>query len=215
MLEKWRKVVFFGAHTDDEMICAGTLHRLVRMGSEVHVVTFSCAATKEDRQGKSYDFQDVLDEWVTSLDLIGVTTQNRILHTLRPSCDFQPYRQRICQNIYDYVEKHKPDVVFTLSPNDENTAHSIVGVESERVMRGRVPTIVRCQFPWNIDTGLANLFVTLSEEDLEVKRRVINAYQSQKFRYDYETMLLNYAVADGLSVKAPAVEKFQIMRSVV
>ena len=41
MLSNARKVLFFGAHTDDEVICAGTLHRLVRQGAEVMVMSFS------------------------------------------------------------------------------------------------------------------------------------------------------------------------------
>lgn len=214
MIEAWRKVMCFFAHTDDEMICAGTLHRLARSGCEVHVVTFAQAATERDRKGMDRDYT-LCDEWSNSLDIIGVPQDNRYLYDIRPSCNFQPHRQSICQWIYDCVEKHKPDCVFTLSPDDENTAHSIVGVECERVMRGRVPTLVRCQFPWNYSIGRPNLYVTLSEQDVTAKQNVIEAYKSQHFRYNYGAMLLGYARVDGLSVKVPYAEKFEIVRSVV
>ena len=208
------KVVFFGAHTDDEMICAGTLHRLVREGHTVDVVTFAQAATVNDRAG-SGNSMDVDDEWHRSMDLIGVSARRLYSAYISPSADFQPHRQRIAQLIYDYCEAEKPDVVFTLSPDDENTAHHIVGVESERVLRGRVPTVVRCQFPWNYSIGRPNLFVRLDQPDWECKLAVIDAYKSQHFRYRYREMLSAYCLADGLSVKSllPC-EKFEIIRDV-
>ncbi len=214
MILNAHKVVFFGAHTDDEMVCAGTLHRLAKAGVEVQVVTFSPAATESDRRG-TYDSSCVVEkEWNNALDAIGVGC-GRYYHEMLPSAELVRWRQRIAQIAYDHCEEHKPDVVFTLSPEDENPAHAVVGVETERVMRGRVPTVIRCQFPWNYGIGRPNLYVTLGEEELAVKCKVIRAYQSQRFRYRYEDMLLSYARADGLSVKAEYAEKFEVIRSVV
>lgn len=215
MIDRLRRVVFFGAHTDDEMICAGTLHRLVRGGVEVHVVTFAPAATKEDRTGTEQSVKVVLPEWHRALSVIGVPESRRLFLGMTPSADLHPRRQMICQWIYDYVEKHRPDAVFGLSPEDENTAHAIVGVETERVTRGRVPVTVRCHFPWNFGLGRPNLYVQLEAEDQVAKVMVINAYQSQHFRYNYQEMLVGYARADGLSVKAEAAERFEVVRAVV
>jgi hypothetical protein len=50
---------------------------------------------------------------------------------------------------------------------------------------------------------------------LKVKCAVADAYESQKFRYDYGKIMLHQAYADGLSVKAHAAEKFEIVRSVL
>ena len=213
MFKRDQKVVLFAAHTDDEMICAGTLHRAVREGAQVDVVVFSQAATADDRTGHDLS-QVVYDEWSNAMDVIGVSLRRS--HRFAPSADFQPHRQKIAQLIYDYCEAEKPDVVFTLSPDDENTAHHIVGVESERVLRGRVPTVVRCQFPWNYSIGRPNLFVRLEQPDWEAKLAVIDAYKSQHFRYRYKEMLAAYCLADGLSVKSllPC-EKFEVIRSVV
>jgi LmbE family N-acetylglucosaminyl deacetylase len=222
MIDGLRKVVAFFAHSDDEMIAAGTFHRLARQGCDVDIIAFAYAAVEEDRKGygstetKNYKLLDttvqIHDEWKKSASLIGAKNHCR---ALKPSCDFQPHRQTICQYVFDYCEQEKPDAVFTLSPDDENTAHSIVGVECERVTRGRVPIHVRCQFPWNYSIGRPNLFVKLDESDVQCKRDVINAYQSQKFRYDYEEMLMAAVRLDGLSVKAEYAEKFELVRGVV
>jgi hypothetical protein len=212
---KGMRVLALFAHSDDEMICAGTLHRMARNGAEVHVVTYAPAAIESDRRGTELSSGVVVHEWRKAMDLIGVAPVNRHFLNLTPSCDLQPFRQSICQHAYDYVEKHKPYAVVTLDPSDENTAHSIVGVETERVLRGRVPVVIRCQFPWNFSLGRKNLYVRLDKEDLDCKRQVIAAYKSQHFRYNYGEMLLHQVAADGLSVKVPAAEVFEIVREVL
>ncbi len=208
-----KRVVCFFAHTDDEMVCAGTLHRMVREGADVSVIAFAYAATQQDRRGMDCISDEVHNEFVASMNLIGVRSSST--HPVMPSCDFQPHRQSICQRIFDTCITCQPDVVFSLSPDDENTAHRIVGEECERVTRGRVATHIRCQFPWNFSLGRPNLYVTLSEEDLKVKADVIRAYKSQGFRYNYLDMLMAQTIADGLSVKVPAAEKFELIRSVI
>lgn len=209
------KAVFFGAHTDDEMICAGTLHRLARTGCEVHVVTFAPAAIKEDRRGGLESSRVVIPEWIESLSIIGVHPEHRHYTDYTPSADLQRYRQDICQYAYNFCEREKPDLVLTLSPEDENTAHSIVGIETERVLRGRVPVVLRCQFPWNYSMGRSSVYIQLYAEDLEAKRRVIDTYKSQHFRYQYEQILMHQVLSDGPSVKAYAAEKFELVRGVL
>ena len=210
-----KKALMFAAHTDDEMICAGTLYRLVRSGVDVHMVAFSVAATKEDRKGMITSEKTVIPEWQESMKIIGISETNREYIGFTPSSDLQRYKQDICQIAFDTVEELKPDLVITLSPEDENTAHATVGVETERVMRGRVPIVVRCIFPWNYGLGRPNLFIGLENVDLYAKRKVISAYQSQEFRYENGSMLLNQVIADGLSVKVPAAEKFELVRGVL
>ncbi len=205
------KIVFFCAHTDDEMICAGTLHRLVQSGAEVHILAFAQCATQEDRLGNQWS-ESVHKEWEKSLSIIGA--EGACMCEM-PSSKLQEMGQKIADRMFRYCEDHRPDIVITLSPDDENPAHSVVGREAERVTRGRVPIHIRCQFPWNYSIGRPNLFVRLNSKDLIAKRAVINAYQSQKFRYDYEQMLMAYCYADGLSVKVEAAEKFELIRGVI
>lgn len=215
MLEQLKRVIFFGAHTDDEMIAAGTLHRLVQAGCEVQVVTFAPAAIETDRTGGFASSAVTRHEWWVAMDAIGVDPDHCWFLDLIPSAELPRHAQLICQYAYDHCEKHKPDAVITLSPDDENTAHAVVGREVERVLRGRVPVALRCQFPWNFSLGRPNLFVSLDEACLEVKRQVIDAYESQRFRYRYHEMLMAYAMADGASVKVLAAEKFELLRAVI
>lgn len=214
-----KKVIFFGAHTDDEIVAAGTLHRLVREGVDVRVVAFGPAATQNDRVGSEKSSEILQVEFDKSLSLIGVSPSYRIFYNMIPSGELEDRAQRVRQLIYNTCESWKPDTVITLSPEDENPSHAVVGRQCESVLRGRVATAIRCVFPWNYGHGRPNLYVSLNPEDMEVKRKVINAYQSQKpkdsYRYDYEQILMSMAVADGKSVKVDAAEKFEIVRSVI
>ncbi len=215
MLDWITKAVFIGCHTDDEAIVAGTLHRLVRQGVEVHVMTIAPAAIESDRMGGLLSCAVVRKEWVRSLEIIGVDEANRSFLEFTPSADLHPWRQAICQRIYDFCEVEKPDAVFVLSPDDENTAHKIVAEESERVMRGRVPITIRCQYPWNFSLGRTNLYVRLTRQDMKAKQDSIAAYESQAFRYNYGEILTHAAIAQGLSVKVEAAETFEIIRAVI
>lgn len=228
MIEGVKKAVMFCAHTDDEMVAAGTLHRLARNGCEVHVVAYGPAAITGDRQGSHPSARVVLEEWHRSLDVIGVGHEPNVAphgpappsgyrHYLGyvPSSKLDDYKQGIADFAFKLVEHVKPDAVFTLSPDDENPAHSVVGTQTERVLRGRVPLTIRCNYSWNYTVGRPNLFVRLDPEDVAAKRAVINCYQSQLWRYKYEDLMLAAAVTDGLSVKVSYAEKFEIIRSVV
>lgn|SRR3990167_5931779 len=215
MLSAIKRAIFFAAHTDDEMICAGTLHRLVKQGTDLRMVAFGSAAIESDRLGTKDSESVTTSEWINSCIVIGVEADRREFLRLRPSRDLHTYSSEIRQIIYTRCEQLKPDAVFTLSPEDENPAHAVVGRETEAVTRGRVPITIRCQFPWNYGLGRPNLYVRLSQEDAAVKRAVIRCYQSQEFRYKYEDMLMGYARADGLSVKAEHAEKFELIRGVV
>lgn len=214
LLEGIRKAAFIGAHTDDEMVCAGTLHRLVELGAQVQVVTFSCAGSVQDRAGYQGHHQQALDEWHQSLDLLDVAMEDRFYLEYEPSPSLRGRGQEVCQAIYQYCEQHKPDLVITLSPDDAHVEHRVVATEAEGVLRGRAPILLRCHYPWNYSVGRPNVYVKLEAEDLEVKRAVINAYLSQKFRYDYEGIFMAQVIVDGLSVKAPAAEKFELVRGV-
>ncbi len=223
MLDGIKKAIFFGAHTDDEFIAAGTLHRLARSGCQVRIVTFGPAAIESDRSGGHPSCDVVWHEWLAACRVIGTHSQH--FHGFVPSSSLATmHAQDIADEIFKEVEVHRPDAVFTLSPDDENTAHAVVGRESDRVLRGRVPFAIRCQYPWNFSLGRANLFVSLGDEDLAAKEKVIRCYRSQfpvlqesgsKFRYNYMELLMAAARVDGLSVKVPAAERFELIRGVV
>ncbi|MFH1990709.1 MAG: PIG-L family deacetylase [Patescibacteria group bacterium] len=203
-----KKAVFIGAHTDDEMVCAGTLRKLVKSGVEVKVIAFSCAPIP----GKSQeDTERILGrEFAKAMKTIGVSLVNWVLLDFDPR-SFSSGEDEIRQILYDYVVKEKPDIAFVLSPEDDHQSHAIVGKSAERVMKNRVPLVLRCHYPWNfINPGRRNLFVKLTPDEFETKLTVIRAYKSQHFRYDYENLYTAFTRVDGLATKNELAEAFEI-----
>ena len=208
IFDNGKKAVFVGAHTDDEMVAAGTLRKLVKNGVKVDVLAFSCASIP----GKSQeDTEKILEkEFAGAMKAIGVSSKSW------PPMDFDPRsfsngEDEIRQILYDYTVKEKPDVAFVLSPEDDHQAHAIVGKSAERVMKNRVPLVLRCHYPWNFtNPGRRNFFVKLTQDEFEAKIAVIRAYKSQHFRYDYENLFTALAKVDGSATKTELAEAFEI-----
>src|SRR3989344_5165479 len=68
--QKIKRAVFLGAHTDDEMVAAGTLRKLVKAGCEVHVFAFSFAAIPN--KSRRYAIDTLRLEFFASMETIGV-----------------------------------------------------------------------------------------------------------------------------------------------
>lgn len=212
-MTKTKTVLFVGAHTDDEVVCAGSLTRLRQLGAEIHVITFSNSSTFEDKKGGAASRRVLEREWNRAMDILCVCSKNRTL--LNFGTDSLPdKRNAVRQYVFDYVERIRPNLAFVLSPYDDHQAHQVVGEESERVMKGRVNTILRCQYPWNYRSYNPNFFVGLDEEQFYTKLRVMQAYKSQAFRYNYVELFEAYTRGDGLSVKREFAEKFELVRCV-
>ena len=208
LFQNVKKAIFIGAHTDDEMICAGTLRKLVKNGVEVKVIAFSYAPipNKSDVDNRNI----IYSEFFTAMSAIGVPPRNFNLLNLDPRT-FSSHEDKIRQFLYDFTVNEKPDLAFVLSPEDDHQDHSIVGKSAERVMKNRVPMVVRCHYPWNfINPGRSNLFVKLTTDEFETKLAVIRAYRSQHFRYDYENLFTSLTRANGLATKNELAEAFEI-----
>ncbi len=203
-----KKAVFIGAHTDDEMVAAGTLRKLVKNGVKVDVLAFSCAPIPEKSQEEA---EKILErEFLKAMKAIGVSVKEWMPMDFDPR-SFSSGEDEIRQILYDYTIQEKPDIAFVLSPEDDHQAHAVVGKSAERVMKNRVPLILRCHYPWNfINPGRRNFFVKLTQDEFETKLAVIRAYKSQHFRYDYENLYTALARVDGLATKNELAEAFEI-----
>ncbi len=208
LFENIRKAVFIGAHTDDEMICAGTLRKLVKIGVEVKVIAFSCAPIPGVPFKKTREILCL--EFLQSMKSIGVLPKNRRILDY-DARTLPTYHDKIRQYLYDFTVYEKPDLAFILSPEDDHQAHAILGKSAERVMKNRVPMVIRCHYPWNfINPGRCNFFVKIAPDEFETKLAVIRAYKSQHFRYDYENLFTSLTRVNGLATKNEFAEAFEI-----
>ena len=208
LFQKIKKVVFLGAHTDDEMVAAGTLRKLVKTGCEVSVLALSHAAIPDKKRGDAVKI--LHSEFLASMTEIGVNdfeVLNFIPGTLPEN------QTQIRQVIYEFTERIKPDLAFVLSHEDDHQDHSFIGGACEVVMKNRVPNILRCHFPWNLTSGKRNFFVPLEVDEFNAKLSVIRVYRSQHFRYNFENIFTNQVKLDGQITKnGMPTESFEVVR---
>lgn len=208
LFQNVKKAVFIGAHTDDEMICAGTLRKLVKSGVEVKVVAFSCAPIPG--QSREQIEKTISLEFLLAMSSLGVLPKNGMILGY-DARTLAAHQDKIRQFLFEFTVMEKPDLAFIQSSEDDHQDHAIIGKSAERVMKNRVPMVVRCHYPWNfINPGRSNLFVKLTPDEFETKLAVIRAYKSQHFRYDYENLFTSLTRANGLATKNELAEALEI-----
>jgi LmbE family N-acetylglucosaminyl deacetylase len=204
-----KKVIFIAAHTDDEMIAAGTLRKFVKEGIIVKELAFSYAPIPDKTKKESRKIMK--EEFLSATKIMGIPQNNLKVFDFEPR--YLPNHENdIRQAIYEFTLTEKPDIAFILSPTDDHQDHAIVGRLSERVMKNRVPIIIRCHYPWNIiNPGRNNLFVKLTPDEFKTKLAVIKIYKSQHFRYNYEKIYTALVQLNGLVIKNELAEAFEIV----
>ena len=126
-IERFKRVLVFGAHPDDEIIgCGGTIARLAQAGSEIFVVTFTGGGTsgsglaeeKEmDQRRESEAAQADVVLGVREREFLGIPTQS-VVHD-------RPTHQATMRAI----RKFRPELILTHFRDrhkDHNAAYHIV-----------------------------------------------------------------------------------------
>lgn len=124
MVERWKRVLVFAAHPDDEILgCGGTIARLTEMGSQVFVVTFCAGETgysapelkqtiAETRLAEAAACDRVLG--ITERVILGKPTQGVVN-------DRETYQQCV-----QLIRRYRPDVIFTHWHEDKHRDHRAI-----------------------------------------------------------------------------------------
>ena len=105
---------------------------------------------------------------------------NEIMDFTACQGEFQTGRERIYRAILETLDRFRPTLIITHPSSDTNQDHQQVAAETLRCAKGRV-SIVGGEYPFNEVQGRSpELFVPLSESDIEMKCALIENYQSQK-----------------------------------
>lgn len=198
MIESFRRVLFLGAHPDDEIGCAGTITRLSRAGAAVTALTFSdCADVGEDLTG----------EHTRALDMLGVG--RRVTYAL-PNRRLAEHRQVIL-DILDAIARGF-DLVLAPSTTDAHQDHATVAAEAFRAFKRT--TILGYELPINALAPMpAAGFVSLTPDLVDLKVRHAAAYRSQDCKpYMAEAFIRGLAAVRGVQSGVSAAEAFEVVR---
>lgn len=204
----FKKIIVLAPHADDgEFGCGASITKLLRKGSEVVYVAFSCA---EESVPENFPRDALRQELKNATKVLGIRPENCI-DLKFPVRKFPEYRQEILEKMVEFNKTYKPDLIFLPSKYDTHQDHSVISQEGFRAFKKT--NMLGYEVPWNQQISASNFFIEVSEEDLEKKMLALKEYKTQYFR-DYAKLdyIKGLASTQGIKVGRKYVESFEVIR---
>tara|TARA_R100001443_G_scaffold115277_1_gene132672 strand:+ start:650 stop:1336 length:687 start_codon:yes stop_codon:yes gene_type:complete len=224
------KVLFIGAHPDDvELGCGGTINKLYHSGYDIRVLFLaegtSCRFDECDIQSdevkKEIKFRT--DCAIKSLNNLGVTSY-KFYDLPCGRLDSQPLI-----NINKIIEKEindfKPYSIYTHSDIDTNKDHRIIFESTRIATRPGSKTFVNDVYLYEVlsstewsftESFNPNIFVELSEDNIENKIKSMNMYSTEIADWPYprsDEGIKTLAKYRGMQIGTQYAESFKLLRS--
>jgi LmbE family N-acetylglucosaminyl deacetylase len=206
--DRFKKILILAPHTDDgEFGCGGTISRLIQSGAEVHYIVFSIC---EESVPLGFPKDILKTELEMATKILGFERKN--VHTLTyPVRNFNLHRQNILEDLIQYRQVIKPDLVLMPSLNDIHQDHKVVAEEGLRAFKNQ--SIWSYELVWNLISFDQTCFVELSEEHINLKINAIQAYESQLGRrYSSPEFIKSQAAVRGVQSGNLFAEVFEVVR---
>ena len=187
-------------HTDDcEFGCGGVIARRVSEGHSVHIAAFSSCGEPA-----------LVQESLQATDVLGIAGSSTHFFDF-PARNFPSHRQAILDAMIRIREDLQPDVVFLPCTADTHQDHEVIRQEGFRAFKQI--TVLGYELPWNNISFSADVFITLSQEDLARKIRALECYKSQTTRYYASPTSVEALVrVRGTQIGAKRAEAFEVIR---
>ena len=205
------RVLVLAPHTDDaELGCGGTVARLVEEGRDVHVAMFSLC---DKSLPEGFFTDDLRREFTVAMGELGVCEGS--LHVFDYAVrEFPSLRQEILEDMVRLRGIVYPSLVLMPSLNDVHQDHATVAQEGLRAFKRS--TVLCYEDPWNNFSFQNQMFVTLTDEQLEKKVAAVYADVSQRGRdYTQPEFIRSLAHVRGVQIGVPYAEVFEAPRSVL
>lgn len=205
------RVLVLAPHTDDaELGCGGTVARLVEEGRDVHVAMFSLC---DKSLPEGFFTDDLRREFTVAMGELGVCEDS--LHVFDYAVrEFPSLRQEILEDMVRLRGIVYPSLVLMPSLNDVHQDHATVAQEGLRAFKRS--TVLCYEDPWNNFSFQNQMFVTLTDEQLEKKVAAVYADVSQRGRdYTQPEFIRSLAHVRGVQIGVPYAEVFEAPRIVL
>lgn len=168
------RALFLAPHTDDvELGCGATLARCAEQAETVDVAVFSTAADSlplgSNLDRLKVEFLKAMEQYQISPERIHVYDYK--VRRLNYS------RQDVLEDLVKLRNSIRPNIVFTPSGGDVHQDHQVVYNESLRAFK--TITMLGYELPWNHFHFESRVFVSVTEEQIALKLRALQAYESQ------------------------------------
>lgn len=204
-------ILALAPHTDDaELGCGGTLARFVEEGRNVFAVTFSlCDKSLPD----GFTTDDLRSEFVDAMGVLGISEDNLFVFNYDVR-EFPSHRQEILEDLIRLRSAVRPSLVFIPSLGDVHQDHATIASEGLRAFKRS--TVLCYEDPWNNFSFQNQMFVALSEDQLQKKIDAIYADVSQRGRdYTQPEFVRSLARVRGVQIGVEYAEVFEAPRLVL
>jgi len=210
LLSSFQRVLVLCAHTDDEYGCAGTVHRMIQLGVQVHYIAMSRC---EESVPAPYP-PDILEkECRVCTTRLGFNPQQVEIWDFKVRY-FPEKRQEILERLVRVNKQLQPDLVLLPSSFDTHQDHQCAHVEGFRAFKH--VSILGYELPQNLNSFANTAFIKLDEADLGAKLDALGAYESQISRsYSADDFIRGLARVRGVQCNAEYAEAFEVIRLVI
>ena len=199
-----QRIIAIAPHIDDVELGAGaTVYRLAKT-NEVYYVGLSLPPLVDEAT--------FMAEFGVSVGHLGLDPSRVITRRYDPR-DLFSTRSEILQLFYDLARDLRPALVLMPNGNDIHQSHEVVHAEARRAFK--FTTMLGYELPWNSMDFSMDVFVTLTEEDVNAKVDAINAYRTQKSRLFFSNdIVADLARVRGKQVGREFAECFELIRMI-
>lgn len=207
-----KRILVLSPHTDDgELGAGGTIARFLKEGIEVYYAAFS---TCEKSVSKDFPNDILKKEVKEAITELGIPDKNLILFNYEVR-NFPAVRQNILDGIINLNKKIKPDLVLVPSSSDTHQDHRVIYEEAIRAFK-KLSSIWGYEHPWNNLSFTTDIFVRLSELDIDSKINALAKYKSQQSNSYFKSKYIRaLAHTRGLQVDVEYAETFELIRWII
>ncbi|MDC0324457.1 PIG-L family deacetylase [Akkermansiaceae bacterium] len=202
---KNKKILVVAPHVDDvELGMGATVHRL-KDHNEIYYLGLSFPP--------NVDFGEFRREFDESCEILGIKAENIMLKDFCPR-DMVNRRSEILQEFYDLNRNLKPDLVFLPNSKDIHQSHHCVFNEGKRAFK--YTSMLGYELPWNSLEFSMDVFIEVTEEDVQRKVRSLESFITQKERRFFSNEIVkDLAHVRGKQIGRDYAECFEEIRLIL
>ena len=203
-----KKILVLAPHTDDgELGCGGSIARYCAEGRQVYYAAFClCAKSLPD----SLPANTLEAECKKATALLGIPPANLMLFNYEVR-QLPQFRQQILQELLNLNQQIMPDLVLLPASSDVHQDHQVINQEGLRAFKNT--SFAGYELPWNNYSFRTNLFIHLTENDINKKIEALQSYQSQSHRnYMQKDFIRSLAKVRGVQCNNDYAEAFELYK---
>jgi len=206
MMIDMENILLIEAHPDDFLIGAsGTISRLRRENPNCNIWSIYFSPCNEDSNNIGN-----LKEHKKSCDILGV---DHIICNNFPRNLLENRKNEIRDILYSVKEKYNPDMVITHSKNDWHNDHVAVAEASLNAFRNSA--LCLCYESPSVSPSFTpNMYISLTQEDVDSKLKALNCWESQKRCRPYFFSIDRFKaklISRGTEVRESYSEAFEVI----